>query len=87
MKLKAISLFAGVGGICLGFKHNGVDIVYANDFDKYACQTYRTNFSHLLVEEDITKIIPNTIPITVILIKNKYFFFSLTIIFTNKLYV
>lgn len=62
MKLKAISLFAGVGGICLGFKHNGVDIVYANDFDKYACQTYRTNFSHLLVEEDIKKIIPNEIP-------------------------
>ncbi len=32
MTLKAISLFAGVGGICLGFKNNGVEIVYAIDF-------------------------------------------------------
>ncbi len=55
-KLKAISLFAGVGGICLGFKNNGVEIVYANDFDKYACQTYRENFTHPLVEGDIAKL-------------------------------
>lgn len=62
MTLKAISLFAGVGGICLGFKKNGVEIVYANDFDKYACQTYRVNFSHLLFEGDIKSIDTNTIP-------------------------
>lgn len=62
MNLTAISLFAGVGGICLGFKKNGVEIVYANDFDKNACQTYRANFSHLLFEGDIKSIDVNTIP-------------------------
>lgn len=62
MTIKAISLFAGVGGICIGFKKNGVEIVYANDFDKYACQTYRANFSHLLFEGDIKSIDTNTIP-------------------------
>ena len=62
MTIKAISLFAGVGGICLGFKSNGVEIVYANDVDKYACQTYRANFSHLLFEGDIKSIDTSTIP-------------------------
>ena len=61
-KLTAISLFAGVGGICLGFKNNGVDIIYANDFDKYACETYRTNFNHTLVEGDMTKIKSDDMP-------------------------
>lgn len=59
MTIKAISLFAGVGGICLGFKNNGVEIVYANDVDKYACKTYRANFSHLLFEGDIKSIDAN----------------------------
>ena len=44
----AISLFAGIGGICTGFKNAGVDIVYANDMDKNACITYRNNYDHLL---------------------------------------
>ncbi|MBQ7552438.1 MAG: DNA cytosine methyltransferase [Rickettsiales bacterium] len=62
MTIKAINLFAGVGGICLCFKNNGVEIVYANDFDRYACQIYRANFSHLLFEGDIKSIDTNTIP-------------------------
>ncbi len=62
MNLTAISLFAGVGGICLGFKNNGIKIIYANDFDKYACQTYRENFNHLLFEGDIKNIDAKTIP-------------------------
>ncbi len=38
------SLFAGIGGICLGFKEAGANVVWANEIDKYACQTYRNNF-------------------------------------------
>ena len=49
----AISLFAGIGGICTGFKNAGVDIVYANDMDKNACITYRNNYDHLLQEAKI----------------------------------
>ena len=38
------SLFAGIGGICLGFKNAGARIAWANEIDKYACKTYRENF-------------------------------------------
>ncbi|WP_434797381.1 DNA (cytosine-5-)-methyltransferase [Terrisporobacter vanillatitrophus] len=52
---KVASLFAGIGGICLGFKNNGCKIVWANEKDKYACDTYRHNFNggQYLVEGDI----------------------------------
>ena len=42
---KVCSLFAGVGGIDLGFlQTNNCEIVYANEFDKYAVETYEKNF-------------------------------------------
>ncbi|MHA1575566.1 MAG: DNA (cytosine-5-)-methyltransferase [Alphaproteobacteria bacterium] len=47
------SLFAGIGGICLGFKNSGADIFWANEWDKNACKTYRNNFNHNLIENDI----------------------------------
>lgn len=34
--LKVASLFSGIGGIDLGFKQAGFDIVWANDIDKDA---------------------------------------------------
>ena len=38
---KICSLFAGVGGIDLGFlQTNNCEISYANEFDKYAVETY-----------------------------------------------
>lgn len=61
-KYTAISLFAGVGGICQGFMKNGVDIVFANDFDKNACETYRQNFKHGIVESPIEDIKVEDIP-------------------------
>lgn len=61
-KYTAISLFAGVGGICLGFKNAGIDIVFANDFDKNACITYRENFKHGIVEGPIEKVDVKDIP-------------------------
>lgn len=61
-KYTAISLFAGVGGICLGFKYAGVEIVFANDFDKNACITYRENFKHGIVESPIENLKTDDIP-------------------------
>jgi DNA (cytosine-5)-methyltransferase 1 len=56
-------MFAGIGGICLGFKLAGADILWANDIDPYACQTYRHNFgADYLVENDIRKVNPASIP-------------------------
>lgn len=58
-----VSLFAGIGGICLGFKQAGFDIVWANEKDPAACRTYRYNFGlDYLVEGDIRKIDVSTIP-------------------------
>lgn len=62
-KYKSISLFAGIGGICLGFKKIGVDVVWANEIDTNACKTYRHNHKNtILIEEDIRKINPKSIP-------------------------
>ena len=63
MKPRAISLFAGIGGICLGFKQAGYDIVWANEYDAAACKTYRHNFGDsYLVEADIRKVSVADIP-------------------------
>ena len=52
-----VSLFAGIGGICLGFKQAGFEIVWANEKDAAACRTYRYNFGgEYLVEGDIRKL-------------------------------
>jgi DNA (cytosine-5)-methyltransferase 1 len=45
-KYKLASLFAGIGGIDLGFKNAGFDICWANEIDKKACITYSKNFSN-----------------------------------------
>lgn len=61
--LRVGSMFSGIGGICLGFKLIGADMVWANEIDRNACQTYRHNFgSDYLVEGDIRKIDAFTIP-------------------------
>lgn len=57
------SMFAGIGGICLGFKKAGADIVWANEIDKFCAITYRENFgSDYLVEGDIRDIDAKGIP-------------------------
>lgn len=50
------SLYAGVGGICLGFENAGFKLEWANEFDKKACVTYRNNFEHTLIEGDVMQI-------------------------------
>lgn len=66
---KAVSLFAGIGGICMGFKQAGFQIVWANEKDPAACRTYRYNFGNdYLVEGDIRKIDKSSIPSADILI-------------------
>lgn len=41
--MKLVSLFAGAGGLDLGFRKAGFDIIYANEFDKKIWNTYRQN--------------------------------------------
>src|SRR5689334_11884221 len=55
-KLKTVDLFAGVGGIRLGFEKAGFKTVYANDFDKECKTTYDLTFPDVkLTLKDITK--------------------------------
>jgi DNA (cytosine-5)-methyltransferase 1 len=56
---KVGELFAGIGGIGLGFKKAGFNVVWANEIDTNACTTYRSNFSHTVINKDMTKIDPS----------------------------
>ena len=54
---KTIDLFAGVGGIRIGFERAGFKTVFANDFEEKCKDTYDLNFrDSKLVVEDIRKI-------------------------------
>ncbi|WP_163100202.1 DNA cytosine methyltransferase [Peribacillus alkalitolerans] len=61
-KPTVISLFAGAGGMDLGFVQAGFDVVWANDFEQNAVNTYRKNIGDHIVLGDITKIESSSIP-------------------------
>ncbi len=44
--MRVLSLFSGIGGLDSGFIDAGYNIVWANDFDKYAVETYRANYTN-----------------------------------------
>lgn len=58
---KFIDLFAGIGGIRLGFESVGGTCVFSSEFDEDACKTYEANFGEHPAG-DITKIDANSIP-------------------------
>lgn len=58
---KFIDLFAGIGGIRLGFEHVGGQCVFSSEFDEDACKTYEANFGEH-PSGDITKIDAKDIP-------------------------
>ena len=60
--LTVAGLFAGVGGIELGFQRAGFKPVFANEIDKHASITYRANHGHPLSEGDIGELSSEEIP-------------------------
>ena len=60
--------FAGVGGIEIGFKQAGFDIVWSNEIDEKASKTFRKNHSNLLVTDDIHNISSDSVPDTDIIV-------------------
>lgn len=74
MQMKVISFFSGAGGMDLGFVLAGHEIIWSNDFDQYAVETYNNNIgfknNHKSVladvvslldtsKEEISKILPD----------------------------
>lgn len=58
---RTIDLFAGIGGIRLGFERNGCETVFASEWDKYAQDMYEANFG-MRPFGDINDIEPEDIP-------------------------
>lgn len=67
MKLyRAVDLFAGIGGIRLGFEQafgDGIETVFASEWNKFAVKTYRANFAtpHEIAG-DITQVDERDVP-------------------------
>lgn len=60
--MQVASLFCGIGGLDKGFVDAGYNIVWANDFDKYAVETYNANYSTPATLADITEFPLEKIP-------------------------
>jgi DNA (cytosine-5)-methyltransferase 1 len=66
--MRVVSFFSGIGGLDKGFEDAGYSVVWANDFDKYAVETYRANYKNEIVLGDINEISLADIPDADILI-------------------
>ena len=61
--IKTIDLFAGMGGVRLGFEKNGFETVFANDFEPMCKTTYDLNFDMpYMTVEDVRKIKIKNLP-------------------------
>ena len=57
MKPTVIDLFAGVGGLSLGFEMAGFEVALANEFDPSIAEAYKKNRPGTkMIVEDITKL-------------------------------
>lgn len=65
-KVRAIDLFAGIGGIRLGFEQafgDDVETVFVSEWNKFSNETYRANFGDVPpIVGDITKVDADDVP-------------------------
>lgn len=63
--MNVLSFFAGAGGLDLGFKKAGFDIIWANEFDSDIWETYEYNHKNtILNKKDLREITSKEIPET-----------------------
>lgn len=61
--MNIISLFAGAGGLDLGFEQEGFNVIWANEFDKDIWETYEKNHPKThLDKSDVSSILMDDIP-------------------------
>ena len=63
--VKIIDLFAGIGGIRLGFQNattRKIECVFSSEWNKYSVQTYQANYGLGVVHGDITKVHEKDVP-------------------------
>lgn len=60
--MNIISLFSGAGGLDLGFKRAGFNLIWANEYDKTIWETYEKNHNTPLDKRDIREILSEDIP-------------------------
>lgn len=61
-KFTVVSLFSGAGGLDLGFKQAGFELVWANDIDSDCVATYKKNIGDEIVYGDVSEIEESEIP-------------------------
>jgi DNA (cytosine-5)-methyltransferase 1 len=54
--MKTVDLFAGCGGMSLGFQEAGFNLVAAFDIWEKAIQTYQENFDHPIFKQDLSAV-------------------------------
>lgn len=61
-RMKVASFFAGVGGIDIGFEQAGFEVVYANEIDKFAVETFKANNAVTIDHRSIIDVKNDEIP-------------------------
>lgn len=61
--MNIVSLFAGCGGLDLGFEKEGFNVIWANEFDKTIHETYKYNHPNVILNTcDIRRLTGSDIP-------------------------
>ncbi|MCL2023490.1 MAG: DNA cytosine methyltransferase [Oscillospiraceae bacterium] len=60
--MNIVSLFSGAGGMDLGFKQAGYNVIWANEYDRTIWKTYEINHNATLDKRDIREIPSDEIP-------------------------
>jgi DNA (cytosine-5)-methyltransferase 1 len=55
--MKVVGLFSGAGGLDLGFKKAGCELIWANDIEPRFTETYKKNVSSKIITKDIKNVV------------------------------
>ena len=62
MEYTVNDFFCGAGGVALGLRNAGFNIIWACDFDKHCVKTYKHNVGDFVINADVTKLHYDDIP-------------------------